>query len=132
MTRFAIDLPVAMRLIEDDVAIAAEHSLVGPSLLRSHALAELYRSVRTGERSSDEGRVMLDRLAALKIRLLGDRVSRAVAWQIAQGLDWDDTAGAEYLAVAKLQSDAFVSLDPVLRAAADGIVPLAEFADLTR
>ena len=132
MTRFAIDLPVAMRLIDDDVTIAAEHSLVGPSLLRSHALSELYRSVRAGDRTPDEGRALLDRVAALKIRLLGDRVSRAVAWQIARDLDWDDTAGAEYLAVAKLQSDAFVSLDPVLRAAADGIVPLAEFADLTR
>lgn len=132
MTRYAIDLPVAMRLIQDDVAIASEHSLVGPSLLRSHALTELYRSVRAGERTGAEGRALLDRLAALKIRLLGDRVSRAVAWQIAQDLDWDDTARAEYLAVAKLQSDAFVSLDPVLRAAADGIVPLAEFADLTR
>lgn len=132
MTRYAIDLPVAMRLIEDDVAIAAEHSLVGPSVLRSHALTELYRSVRAGERTAAEGRALLDRLAALKIRLLGDRVSRAVAWQIAHDLDWDDTATAEYLAVAKLQSDAFVSLDPVLRAAADGIVPLAEFADLTR
>ena len=131
MTRYALDLPAAMRLIEDDVAIAPDHSLVGPSLLRSQALGELYRSVRAGERSADEGRALLERLAALKIRLLGDRVSRAVAWQIAQQLDWDDTAGAEYLAVAKLQADAFIALDRTLRRAADGIVPLADFAELT-
>jgi predicted nucleic acid-binding protein len=132
MTRFAIDLPTAMRLLQDDVAIPTQHSLVGPNLLRSQALSELYRSVRSGGRSPDEGRELLERLAALKIRLLGDRVSRAVAWQIADQLGWDDTTDAEYLAVAKLQSDALVALDPALRDAADGIVPLADFEDLTR
>ena len=132
MTRFAIDLPTALRLLEEDVVVPAQHSLVGPNLLRSHALSELYRSVRSGERSPADGRDLLERLAALKIRLLGDRVSRAVAWQVADQLGWDDTPNAEYLAVAKLQSDAFAALDPTLRTAADGIVPLADFADLTR
>ncbi len=131
MTRFAIDLPVAMRLLEEDVIIADGHSLVGPNLLRSQALSELYRSVRSGERSREHGRLLLERLAALKIRLLGDRVSRAVAWQLADQLGWDDTADAEYLAVAKLQADALVAFDPALRQAAEGIVPLADFADLT-
>ncbi len=132
MTRFAIDLPVAMRLLEDDIAIAGQHSLVGPNLLRSQALSELYRSVRSGQRSPEQGRLLLERLAALKIRLLGDRVSRAVAWQLADQLGWDDTTDAEYLAVAKLQADALVASDPTLRRAAKGIVPLAEFADLAR
>jgi predicted nucleic acid-binding protein len=132
MTRFAIDLPTALRLLEENVTVPTQHSLVGPNLLRSQALSELYRSVRSGGRSPAAGRELLDRLAALKIRLLGDRVSRAVAWQVADQLGWDDTPNAEYLAVAKLQSDAFVALDPTLRAAADGIVPLADFADLTR
>lgn len=132
MTRYAIDLPAAMRLLENDVAIPAQHSLVGPNLLRSQALSELYRSVRSGALTPGEGRELLERLAALKIRLLGDRVSRAVAWQIADQLGWDDTTDAEYLAVAKLQSDALVALDPALRGAAEGIVPLADFDDLTR
>jgi predicted nucleic acid-binding protein len=132
MTRYAIDLPAAIRLLEDDAAVPAQHSLVGPNLLRSQALSALYRSVRSGERSPTEGRERLERLAALKIRLLGDRVSRAVAWQIADQLGWDDTADAEYLAVAKLQADALVALDPALRDAAEGIVPLADFDDLTR
>jgi predicted nucleic acid-binding protein len=132
MTRFAIDLPAAMRLLEEDVTVLDRHSLVGPNLLRSQALSELYRGVRSGERSPEEGRALLERLAALKIRLLGDRVSRAVAWQLADQLGWDDTTDAEYLAVAKLQADALVAFDPALRRGAEGIVPLAEFADLTR
>lgn len=132
MTRYAIDLPAAMRLLEEDVAVPTQHSLVGPNLLRSQALSELYRSVRSGALTPGKGRELLERLAALKIRLLGDRVSRAVAWQIADQLGWDDTTDAEYLAVAKLQSDALVALDPALRGAAEGIVPLADFDDLTR
>ena len=66
-----------------------------------------------------------------RLRLLGDRVSRAVAFKLARQLDLDAIGPAEYLAVASLQSDALVTDDPALRAAADGIVPLARFEDLT-
>ena len=68
----------------------------------------------------------------MKIRLLGDRVSRATAWKIAAALGWDDIGDAEYLAVASLQADALVTDDESLAAAAEGIVPVAAYEDLTR
>lgn len=127
MTRYAIDAPTALRLVEEGSPIAAAHSLVGPAVLRSHALQTLYTAVRAGELGEKEGRAALEGLAGLRIRLLGDRVSRATAWRLAADLDWDDTAPAEYLAVAILQADALVTDDPVLVAAADGRIPVASF-----
>lgn len=130
MTRYAIDAPTALRLVADGRAIHGDHSLVGPSILRSHALSSLYRDARSGALDEAEARRMLEGIAALKIRLLGDRVSRATAFRFAADLGWDDTPLAEYLAVASLQADALVTDDPVLRGAADGIIPLAEYEDL--
>lgn len=63
----------------------------------------------------------------MRIRLLADRVSRAKAWEIAEQLDWDDISMAEYVAVAKLQADAFVTLDADLARQVDGIVATAPF-----
>ncbi|MCC2031112.1 hypothetical protein [Microbacterium allomyrinae] len=130
MTRFAIDAPTALRIVDDEREIDPRHSLVGPSLLRSDALRLLYRRVREGRIDDAAGRAKLERLAVLKVRLLGDRVSRAVAWKIAMQLDWDDPARAEYLAVAKLQADALVADDPTLAAAAREIIPIAAYEDL--
>lgn len=62
-------------------------------------------------------------MTGVKLRLLGDRVSRAVAWRIAREHGLDSTADAEYLALARLQADLFVSVDPAARARAEGIVP---------
>ncbi|SBS74915.1 hypothetical protein [uncultured Microbacterium sp.] len=132
MTRYAIDSGTALRLVEEGRAVSAAHSLVGPAVLRSHALGALYRAVRDGTLAEKEGRARLEGIAALKIRLLGDRVSRATAWKIASGLGWEDTAAAEYLAVATLQADALIAADPTLAAAADGVVALAEYDDLFR
>ncbi|MFG1644377.1 hypothetical protein ACGFMK_29175 [Amycolatopsis sp. NPDC049252] len=131
MTRFGIDALTALRLAEGQVVVASEHRLVGPNVLRSHAMEHLYRSVRRGERTDKEGLVLLERLAGLKIRLLGDRVSRSTAWQIAARLDWPDVGMAEYLAVAKLQADRFVTLDPGLAAVADEFVPTAAITELS-
>lgn len=131
MTRYAIDAGTALRLIQDGVSVD-DHQLVGPSRLRSDALSMLYTDVRQGTYDDQTGREHLEELAALKIRLLNDRVSRAVAWKLASRLDLNDIALAEYLAVASLQADALIAEDEILRAAADGIVPLANFADLTR
>ena len=80
-------------------------------MLRSRVLSHLYREARQGALSREEAREQLDRLTTMRVRLLGDRVSRAVAWKIAEQLDWDDTTNAEFVAVAKLQADAFVTLD---------------------
>lgn len=132
MTRYAIDFGTALRLVEDGRTVSDAHSLVGPAVLRSHALAALYRQVSEGTLAETEGRARLEGIAGLKIRLLGDRVSRATAWKIASQLGWDDTTQAEYLAVATLQADAFIAADATLAAAAEGIVALAEYDDLFR
>jgi predicted nucleic acid-binding protein len=131
MTRYAIDAPTALRIMREKVMILPSHRLVAPNLLRSQALSLLYREVHTGELDEASGRAQLERLAELRIRLLGDRVSRATAWKIATALGWDDTAPAEYLAVAKLQADALVTEDPRLIAGAQGIIATAPFSALT-
>lgn len=130
MTRYAIDAAVALRIVTDSLPVASTHQLVGPAVLRSHALSSLYRDVRAGRRGEAEGRRLLEQIAGLKIRLLGDRVSRATAWRIAAQHDWEDTALAEYLAVASLQADALITDDPALAAAAEGIVRVAEISEL--
>ncbi|MCK6067663.1 MULTISPECIES: hypothetical protein [Microbacterium] len=130
MTRYAVDAAVALRIVSEPIAVASAHRLVGPAILRSHALAALYRDVRAGRMAEAEGLRLLEGIAGLKIRLLGDRVSRATAWRIAAQHDWPDIALAEYLAVASLQADALLTDDPALAAAAAGIVRVAEFDEL--
>lgn len=131
MTRFAIDAPTALRLVAEGRSPAAGHTLVGPAVLRTHALQTLYRDMREGRTDDAAGRRALDGVAMLKIRLLGDRVSRATAWRIAVRLEAEDPASAEYLAVATLQADVLVTDDPELRAGAEAIgLPLGRFADL--
>jgi hypothetical protein len=44
------------------------------------------------------------------MRLLGDRVSRRTACKITREHGWETTYDAEYLAVAKLQADALVTV----------------------
>jgi len=73
MTRFAIDADTALRIILDDRQVSAGHSLVGAAILRSHTSAQLYRRVRAGELEPKTGRDLLEGVAELKIRLLGDR-----------------------------------------------------------
>ena len=125
--RYGIDAEVAVRLIRDKVQVPEDLRLVGPNLLRSHALSIVYQAHRRGELSADEAGLILDGLTSMRIRLLGDRVSRAVAWRIAEQLGWEDIGVAEYVAVAKLQADAFVTLDPGLAKQLDGIVATAPF-----
>ena len=132
MTRYAIDAEVAIRLIRDGSDADQRHQLVGPSVLRSQALSLLFRDVRAARLSEAEGRRQLERLAAMKIRLLGDRVSRATAWKLADRLGWDDIGPAEYLAVATLQADALVTDDEALASAAVGIVAVVSYDVMTR
>ena len=131
MTRYAIDSVVAVRLVREGIVVSDVHQLVAPSVLRSHALSSIYRSVREGDVAEGEAREMLERLTTMRIRLLGDRVSRGTAWKLATTHDWDDTPSAEYIAVAQLQGDALVALDPEVRARASGLVDLSPFEALT-
>lgn len=130
MTRFGIDALTAIRLVREGIVVPATNKLVAPNLLRSQALSIIYRSVRAGETSGPDARLQLDALTTMPIRLLGDRVSRGTAFRIASSLDWDDTPAAEYVAVAQLQADFFVTGDPELASAVAGIVPIAPFEAL--
>lgn len=132
MTRFGIDALTAVRLARERITAPEQHQLVAPNLLRSHALSIIYCEVRSGTLGTDEAHAMLDRITTMRIRLLGDRVSRAVAWRIAEQLGLDDTADAEYVAVAQLQADVFVTLDDRLARAASGIVTIAPFEAIFR
>lgn len=132
MTRFALDGAALLRLAASEVPLAEGHALVGRGSRRSDAMAILYREVCDGTRTEAEAKALLDRMTAVKVRLLGDRVSRSTAWSIARDQGRDDIGDAEHLAVARLQADALVTDDAALIAAAEGIVPIAPFDDLLR
>lgn len=131
MTRFAIDAATALRIVRERVDVG-EHQLVSAGSMRSQATQLLYAAVRAGELSEVEGRAQLGEVAALKVRLLADRVSRAVAWTIAARLDWPEIARAEVLAVATLQADVLVTDDPELAAAAEGVVERMPWVEFVR
>jgi predicted nucleic acid-binding protein len=71
-----------------------------------------------------------ERMTELKVRLLGDRVSRRTAWKIAREHGWSTLRDAEYLAVTRLQADALVTVDADLAARAANIVPVVAVAAL--
>ena len=131
MTRFAIDAATAVRMVREDVPVPDGSTLVAPSLLRSQALALIYRRFRAGELDEKEARRLLDGITTMRIRLLGDRVSRGAAWQLATQFDWDDTTDAEYVAVAKLQADVFITLDDELARRIGSVVTVAPFEALS-
>ena len=90
----------------------------------------LFDAVRRGELAEVEALHRHEVLTGIKVRLLGDRVSRRVAWQIARehGLETQD---AEYLAVTRLQADLFVTVDQAARARAQGVVPVGSVDQLS-
>ena len=71
-----------------------------------------------------------ERLTTMKLRLLNDRVSRRLAWDIAKSNGWESMRDAEYLAVTKLQADALITIDEHLIEAAKGIVPVVSLEKL--
>ena len=131
MARYVIDAPTLLHLVDDEVPVDAGHQLVAPNSIRSEALLLLLQQVRRGERSEQAALALHERMTEVKMRLLGDRVSRGTAWKIARQQDWDSLRDAEYLAVCRLQADALVTIDPLLAAKAEGVVPLAPLESLT-
>lgn len=125
MARYVIDAPTLLHLVAGGVPVDPEHQLVAPSLIRSQALCLLLEAVRRGDLTEAQALQQHERITELRMRLLGDRVSRRTAWKIAREQDWDTTYDAEYLAVTRLQADALVTIDPALAARAEGLVPLA-------
>jgi predicted nucleic acid-binding protein len=125
MARYVITPDVALRLAGDRVAVPAGHHLLAPTLLRSQLLSLLYQAVRRGELTRKEADRQLDYVRGLRLRLLGDRVLQGLAWRFADQLGWPDTLTAEYVALAKLQADALVTLDATLARQAAKLVPTA-------
>jgi len=131
MTRYVIDAPTLLHLVAEGAQVNPRHQIVAPNVIRSQALCLLLKAVRHDELSEEVALQHHERITELKMRLLGDRMSRKTAWKIAREQDWDTTYYAEYLAVTKLQADALVTVDAALAAMAKGIVPLASIKALT-
>jgi predicted nucleic acid-binding protein len=131
MTRFVID-PLALLQLASGTgdAVNSTHRLVAPNAIRSQALNLLLQRMRAGVISEQEALDVHEKITQLKMRLLGDRVSRRTAWQLARQHNWITIFEAEYIAVTKLQADALVTIDADLAAKASGIVPLAPLSDL--
>jgi predicted nucleic acid-binding protein len=132
MARYVIDAPTLLRILDEPVPVHPSHQLVAPNSIRSEVMGLLLREVQRGERTEEEALERHERMTELKMRLLGDRVSRRTAWKIARDNGWDDLRDAEYLAVARLQADALVTVDPELAAKAASLTRVASIPDLTR
>src|SRR5512133_783041 len=130
MTRYVIDAPTLLHLLDGDVPVDRRHQLVAPNSIRSEALQLLLNDVRAGRRTEQAALTMHEQVTELKMRLLGDRVSRGLAWQIARQHDWETIRDAEYLAVTRLQADALTTVDPGLAAKAEHVVRVAPVQDL--
>jgi len=131
MTRFVVDCGVVLRLAGEEIEVSREHELLAPTVLRSQTLSALHEAVHGGELAREVALERIGRVNAIKIRLLGDAVLRRNAWQIADQLGWAETYDAEYLALTRLQADAFVTLDEDLARRAEEIVPTAPIEALS-
>jgi predicted nucleic acid-binding protein len=125
VTRFVVDCGVVLHLAAEGIEVAAEHELLAPTLLRSQTLSALHEAVHRDEIPEAVALERLARIQAMPIRLLGDAVLRRNAWQIADRLGWAETYDAEYVALTRLQADAFVTPDAELARRVEGIVPTA-------
>ena len=125
VTRFVVDCETLLRIAAGEIEVAAEHELVAPTLVRSQALAALYEASRRGEISAAEGIERVTRINSLKVRFLGDKVLQRQAWKVADQLGWETTYDAEYVALTRLQADAFVTSDSRLAREVSGLVETA-------
>jgi predicted nucleic acid-binding protein len=130
VARYVIDAPTLLHLVDAGLRVHPGHQLVAPNSIRSEALELLLGEVRAGKRAETAALEAHERMTGIKVRLLGDRVSRRTAWQVARERDWSTLRDAEYLAVTRLQADALVTVDPGLAAAARDIVAVAAVGDL--
>ena len=122
----------ALHVVAAEVEVARGHQLLAPTLLRSQVLSQLHEAVAAGELPARVARDRLARVGRLPMRLLGDAVLRRRAWEVADQLGWAGTYDAEYVALAQLQADAFVTLDDELARRLDGVVATAPVDALLR
>jgi indolepyruvate ferredoxin oxidoreductase alpha subunit len=125
LTRFVVDCETLLQIAAGEIEVAAEHKLVAPTLVRSQALSALYEGARRGEISRSEGIERVRRINSLQVRFLGDKVLQQQAWKVAEQLGWETTYAAEYVALTRLQADAFVTSDRDLAQAVSGLVETA-------
>jgi predicted nucleic acid-binding protein len=130
VARYVIDAPTLVHLVDAGLHVDSGHQLVTPNSIRSEALQLLLHDVCTGKRTEAAALRAYERMTEMKMRLLGDRVSRRTARQLARRHDWDALRDAEYLAVTQLQADALITVDPRLAATARDIVAVATIDDL--
>lgn len=130
MARYGIDAVTLLYLVDTGAHIDASHQLVAPNSIRSEALQLLLDDVRRGVLTEARALDAHERITTLKMRLLGDRVSRRTAWRIAREHEGMSLRDAEYLAIAKLQADALATVDEALAAEAAGIVAVCRIEDL--
>jgi indolepyruvate ferredoxin oxidoreductase alpha subunit len=132
MTRFVVDCGAVLHIEREGIQVRPEHELLAPTLLRSQTLSAMHEAVHAGELPEKEALERLERIWAMPIRLLGDAVLRRNAFRFAEQLGWTETYDAEYVALTKLQADAFVTLDADLGRQVEGVVPTAPIEALTR
>ncbi|MGN2638172.1 hypothetical protein ACTD5D_18625 [Nocardia takedensis] len=130
MARYVIDAVTLLHLVDAGLTVDPSHRLVAPNAIRSQVLQLLLDDVRAGKRTEKAALEAHERVTETKMRLLGDRVSRRAAWQLAVRNDWDTLEDAEYLAVARLQADALITVDPAFAIRARELVTVAAFEDL--
>lgn len=130
--RYGIDSATLLLIADGGLTVDPAHSLIAPNRILSDLLTTLLGEVRSGGRTESDALAVHTRATETKIRLLGDRVSRRIAWNLARDHDWADLRDAEYLSVTKLQADALVTPDARLAALASGIVETAEPTQLGR
>ena len=124
MTRYVIDAATLVHLVDHGLQVHASHQLVAPNRIRSEALDLLLQQVLAGVREERDALAAHERMTGLTMRLLGDRVSRGTAWQLAREHGWS-LRDAEHIAVVRLQADALVTVDPELAARAGPLVTVA-------
>jgi predicted nucleic acid-binding protein len=120
--RYGIDSATLLLISDHALSVDPAHALVAPNRILTDLLTTLLGEVRRGERTEKDALAVHTRATETKIRLLGDRVSRRTAWNLAREHNWSDLRDAEYLAVTKLQADALVTPDARLAALASGVV----------
>lgn len=130
VARYAIDAATLVHLALEGVSIHPTHQLVAARWIRSEALQLLLQDVLAGRRTEAEALACHDRITELKMRLLDDRVSRRTAWRIAREQQCDSLRDAEYIAIATLQADAFVTAERQIGARAEKLVRVASVDDL--
>lgn len=125
VARYVIDAATLLHVLDRGARFGDAHRLVAPNAIRSAVLEMMLADVRSGQRDAAAVLEIHERLTEVPMRLLGDRVSRRTAWRIACEHENMSLRDAEYVAIARLQADGLVTIDPALAALAAPLVPLA-------